>query len=573
MSKLYSVLDEQAEQNQEESALDQSVTNVTQMVDVMSADLENSIDLTSIAIEHAGVAEVIGHSLRSLPVGSKEYFACLENNKSVIGILSKRMGVKPMPAMEDFKNEYAMKSSHQISLESVDSFWRRSWEAIKKFFKEFFKKVAIFLKRIVNANLDLVSYEQYTDKMVAKLKVGTPVLNDNTPISTKLAGMLADKGQETVDSDFVLRSGMQKVVNLVGVINNISNGGGSVLSKDRLRNFRVLLENLVKVYNKRLDGPGTELLDSHITDIKAAASDLLTSMFTTTVHDNKTLPESVYEKLYDDFSTSNLRTGNVTVLSLVPMTMNMNVLPRDLNMFLAHQDKKTFFVSSYKEENTYAVQQIKPISNVSNLAMFYADYKKKVQTANIAGCSKAVETAEEEISKILDLLSDRYIKLMDEAATEEDLSDTFVRNLLAAIRESDKGADNFIIEDTAPGFGDLRDCILNILGVAYSTPIGEAEISTIDGYVTRERETFKEAVAWIGNWCGFDPKKLIGMKHSQDSLNNYKKFQDLNNFLTHVFTKLQIIFRGIVSDVFGLYTEIRYELVRYIYESCRRYSY
>ena len=77
----------------------------------------------------------------------------------------------------------------------------------------------------------------------------------------------------------------------------------------------------------------------------------------------------------------------------------------------------------------------------------------------------------------------------------------------------------------------------------------------------------------IGKVADLDMNRVRSGKIDAAVIDNYKKLQDLNNFLTHVFSKLQIIFRSIVSDIFATYTEIRYELVRYIYETSRRYSY
>lgn len=577
MSGLYSATDSELEQNVEETGINAAVTDVTQMLNIMDADLKGSIELTAVAVEHMAVAETINKSLRSLPLGSKEYFACLENNKSVIEILSRRMGPVKLPAMEDFKNEYALRSSHQLSLESIDGFWRRTWESIKKFFKEFFKKVTLFLKRIVNANLDLASYEQYIDKMISKMKASKPELKDNTLISSKLAGLIADKGQESIDSDFVLRTGMQKVVNLVGVINKLSTNNNSFLAKDQLRNFRSILETLVRAYSDNLDGPGAEQIDKHIADIKDYAANILTGMFTSTVEDKKQLPDMVYEKLYDDFNTTNVRSNDVTVLSLVPLNTNEIVLPKDLNMFLAHQDKKTFYVTSHKESNNYASPHVKPISNVNNLVSFYNDYKKKVQTASVEACSKSVDSAEEEIFKILDVLSSKYIKLMDTAERNDKLGGSYSLSLLRAIDKSGKAGSYFSIHDLT-GDNDMDTEIHHLLMIAEDIDDTDETnlkfiLEEIDDKIRGNTDYFKRALNFIDKYCGISHAKLKSANPSGEAISNFKKLQELNTFLTHVFSKLQTIFRTVVSDVLGLYTEIRYELVRYIYESCRRYSY
>lgn len=576
MNKLYSVLDqistESAGAQDDEIKLNAATDQVSEMVDIMSADLENTIELTNVAAEHMEVAESIHASLESLSLGSKEYFACLENHKSVLGIISRRMGVLHLPAMEDFKNEYSLKASHQISLESVSDFWKRSWEAIKKFFKEFFKKVMVFLKRILHANLDLESYEKYTEQLIAKMKNLKPELTDNTPISSKLGIHLADKGQEMVDSDYILRTGMRKVINVVEVINAISRTDGYFLDTKKLKNFRELLEKVVKIYNVKLNHEVNEHIDNHLTIIRDNAANLLTSMFKYSLPNVKSLPNSVYEKLFDDFTTSDLSSGDINVMSLIPVEGSMNTLPRDINLFLARQGNDKFFVSGYKEENGFTKPEVKPISNFRNLTMFHDDYKKHIKTADVSGCVKAIDAAEDEIFKILDILSGKYITLMDKASTEILGNETFYVNLVSVMR--DRGADVYDFMNNNNSIqGDLRNRLIAIYGLTDPTNSPEDIIRSIEISSRYKPELTEEAIRYISKDLNIDIKALMGEKYDEHTVSNYKKFQELNAYLTHIFNKLQIIFRMIASDVFGAYTEIRYELVRYIYESCRRYSY
>lgn len=572
MTNLYSMLDDVPVEVTEENTLDASAQAVSQMVEIMSADMDNSITLTDVAMEHVQVAETIDRSIRSLTLGSKEYFACLENGKSVIDILGKRMGVSKMPALEDFKNEYAAKSSHEIALESISDFLRKTWEAIKAFFKEFFKKIGIFMKRIVHANLDLVSYEKYNEELIAKLKAKNAQIKDNSPISTKLAALLADRGQETVDSDFVIRNGTQKITGMVILLEKIAKNDPSFLNVKLLQSLHQGLESLVRVYNQRLDGEMSDNLNNNIRQIKEAATMLISGPFNVPVTEPRSLPDSVYEKLFDDFSSANIKSSDLTILSLSNQDRPSSYLPKSTNLYLAHQNGERFFVSGYKDENSYASPNIVPISNLNNLIKLQDFYKREVKTLDLNACMKAVDKYEDEIIKVLDLLSSKYVRLVEGANASTNLDDTFFRNFFAAIRES--GMDTVTYSnDHYLADQHLHQCVHTMIGLAQSFPTTEADINGLSYYMNHKPAMLKDAVAYVAKISKIDMKSVISAKYDPTVLDNFKKLQDLNTYLTHVFSKLQIILRTIVGDLFGLYTEIRYELVRYIYESSRRYSY
>ncbi len=574
MSQLYSMLDQvsSTDEQREDTKLDTVTSGVTELLDTLSADLENRIDLTSTALEHIAIGERIDASLREQPLGSKEYFACLENNTSVLSILAQRMGAVKVPAMEDFKNEYALRSSHEIALESVANFLKNTWEAIKKFFKDFFKKVLVFMKRIVHANLELEEYEKYNDQLVAKLKSNNAKITDNSPIQTKLAIYLADKGQETVDSDFVLRNGMTKVNALTALIDAIGRNDARFFNKNQLISFRQSLEMVVKFYNKKIDSDVSKAVSEHADTLRIAGANLLKSIFTVPISDTKNLPEEVYEKMFDDFSTASMKTGDIEMLSMVDHLRVNSMLPMDTNMFLAHQNNQRFFVTGYKSTNAYTKGEIPPISNLSNLVKFHDMYKKDVKGTNMAGCLKAVEAVEEEISNVLDILSTRYVKLVENVNYTTSPDEIFYRNFLMALRDSGMDGNRYRTTYPYDTDHDIDECIYQLCELAQLPDLGPS-VEEMMNRKNWQPKVLELAIIYLGKVADLDMNRVRSGKIDAAVIDNYKKLQDLNNFLTHVFSKLQIIFRSIVSDIFATYTEIRYELVRYIYETSRRYSY
>ncbi|WP_396190546.1 hypothetical protein [Flavobacterium sp.] len=581
MTTLYNVLDSIKSDPTEETGLDADVRQVTDMIEVGDADLQNTITLTDVSMEHIRVAESIYVATESLTLGSKEYFSCLESHNAVVTILSKRMGVARMPAMEDIKNPYALKSSRQIALEGIGEFWRKSWEAVKKFFKEFFKKVMLFLRRIVNANLELGDYEVYNDQLVAKLKANNATIRDNSPVNTKLGQLLANEDQEKVDSDFILNQGLQKVRNLTSLIDQISNKGDTFFQLEKLNQIHDALTKQIKAHNYL--GLGSKYnadIGNTVDVLMSMAGDIVGGIFKHPVMDAKSLPSDVYDKMFDDFDTTTIRSGEIEIHSLIPVDGYNTHLPRDMNLFVAHHDLKRFFVSGYKQEAKHTTPNVDPITQLSNLTRLQDSYKKNIKSVNLKGCTKSLEAAEDVIDKLLDFLSGDYVTLMEKAEGDESDSMDFFRLFIAELKET--GYNGFTFEEaygkTAEYKHVTRTTILeqdmtNIFGFVNMASLTEDNYRQLSRAYDNGIGRSAGVVHYIAKTLGIDIEELKSRKPSDDALSNYQKLQELNMYLSHVFSKLQIIYKTIVSDVFGMYTEIRYELVRYIYESARRYSY
>ena len=591
MSRLYSVLPENTSSPEDQasvSELDQSTDDVAVMVDEMSAYMETQTDKTTTAMEYLAVGVGIQTSMESLPVGSKEYYSALSASTSVIEILGRRMGVNPMPAMEDFKSQYAMRSSHQIAMEGIGDFLKKAWESLKKFFVEFFKKVTVFFKRILRANLDLQSYEKYTDHLINKLKTNNAKISDTTPVNTKIGKLLADKGMESVTSDFILRNGTLKVVQMVNLLGAVSKPNGSLFDRNSIKNIRETLEQLVTLYNSSGYGDRyTAGIDTTVQNVRDAVTATVSGLFKHTVPDSRNLPDDCYAKLMEEISTSDLSKDKLELFSLVSTDKLSNTLPKDLNVFLGIIDNEKFFVSSHKDEHDVTVANVKPIAQLNNLVELHNFYKKEVMPVNLTQISKSIEGVDDEVNKILNLLATKWIKVVEKSKEEVFSKEPDWDKLWESVRGYSRKQLDARVQEFQQEFsnkGKLSKEENDFYYAAVSLASGMLENNRMAWVIAVEEPVGKDespagvtrrtlAAKMVFTWAGLTYPDDTNDSSEAPSEENWKKFEDLNRFLVHAFNRMQNILHAMLGDVFGMFTEIRYELVRYMYESARRYSY
>lgn len=593
MSRLYSVLPKDTADNENTeniSEIDRSTDDVAFMVDEMSAYLETQTDKTTAAMEHIAVGEAIWDSMQNLPLGSKEYFAALKPHTTVIEILSKRMGVTHMPSLEDYKNEYAMRSSHQIAMEGVADFLKKAWETLKRFMVEFFKKVTVFMKRLLRANLDLESYEKYNDQLINKLRVNNATISDNSPVNTKLGKLLGDMNQEAVDSDYILRTGMSKVNVLVNLLQMISKSQGLNVSRESLKKLRELIADYSDEFSKGGYGSKrTPDVDMFTKVIREQVVNIFTSMFGNTVDDIKSLPDDVYAKLMDEISTADIAKSELSIKSLVNAERPTASLPKDLNIYFANLGSNRIFVASHKDEHDSIPAVVKPVGQLSNLINLHTIYKKEIQPIDIGKTTKMLDGISDEIHALLNLLSGKWVKKLEDEKQAASVPGVLPwKEVLEHYASLNSGirlkfladAKNFDFEDAGFPYAEDMSWMADAVRFHWSTgTLDDTAISNV--LMDPETRTDKGKVIQAGvlkvlskvsgfDYSKYDVNEYVGAVGTEE---NWKKLQDLNNYLIHAFNKLQTLLSIIVSDVFGLFTEVRYELVRYMYESSRRYSY
>lgn len=61
--------------------------------------------------------------------------------------------------------------------------------------------------------------------------------------------------------------------------------------------------------------------------------------------------------------------------------------------------------------------------------------------------------------------------------------------------------------------------------------------------------------------------------NEEEAKRRYDALQNLNQFLVGLFSRIQSIYKSLMTDFFSTLTSIRYAVIKYIYDSAKRYSY
>lgn len=556
--------------------------------------LSDATNVTEMAMEHLHVLESIKDGLTNNTLLSDRYLITLENFKPLAG----RLGLKSLPAMEDFKNKYAAESAHTFALEGIGDVIRKFWQKIKDFFKSFFKRVMVFFKKLLKANLDLESYEKYTDQLIAKLNANKAVMGDNSPLYSKLPSYIANRNETKIDSDYVLRVGMAKIKNLLKSIDEMKvTHAKSIMSPTSLK---VLVDEYTAFYNQNKGGiSDLQDLKNSVKELLRTGKGLLISGFNFQVPDQKALPEEVFVALNDRLNGTQLKNAKMSVFSMSDMFSDFNSLPREANIFLAAMydsgdldNPKEFYVRGSVQDFSYVDGKINPIQNLSSLTALYKDYKNGIAKVDIKSFVKSVDDSATEIDKLITMVSRTVPELMEAVKIKSSLSGKTPSKMGDFIDQLQKlakaqGHDKLTVLDTAirasfsdPDITDIiddEDAIVAMIVQATSgldpNSQGLSKEKNIDPLNNANRQ-FQEAFI----------KKLMGMNFVKDLLASPSgsaedapliraELNTLNEFLRKILLNLQSIYKELGTLYYQQVTEIRYALIKYIYDSASRYTY
>ena len=540
----------------------------------------------------------VANTIRSKEIASIDYFISIENYNPVISNIANNLGVRVrVPAMEDFKNQYGTAASHDIVMEGLYEFVARIWQKIKDLLSEFFKKIGMFFRRLVNAELDLETYEHYLSAMIVKIRSKDPIISDNKAlIDSKLPSLLADEGVEEIDADYILGAGEEKLRRLLSITNSTFKEGLAELESDGLSSLHDLIKELIS--NTRQDSNNPDKLKEDIALLMVAAQTHLDSIFTINVRDTKSLPEKIYNALNYSFDRSEME--NLTVRSLVDDENKLDRLPKNFNAYFIRADDK-LNIQDTVELNTYVKNKLVPISTASNLVTFYEFYKKFSKGINIKGLDSIMDKAHKRIEAILvtmkndytDVLNDlagiRRVKQLDESAVDP-------RSILNAIdkhvREEDKLSSSRALKavkdlcEYTSMDKDLGDAIIHLLiqgknkGPRYLMKDTGEEVEGEKAMTAfLEHTNFSayahHALEWLKTKkvhpdLAAKAETLVLLTEEEiDELRN--QYDNLQKYLVTYVTSLQVALKELSTNLAGTYTELRIELVKYIYNSAKLY--
>lgn len=485
-------------------------------------DADSSLEMTSQAIktgfEQLSIVQSISDSLTSKKVCSEAYMTSLENYRPIMDQIIGQMGARrAIPSTEDFLNMHSAKSAHLIATEGLGEFMKKVWEKIKEFFTLFFKKAALYLKRMVKANLELENYEEYLEPMMAKLrsKGGSAKPTDLAAFDSKLPSLLADEGMEVMDTEYFMNYGVRKIDKLLTLMERVGfKGVGTLNDADGLSMLEAKIREFT-VKHASITPQSLENLKGEAVMLQQSALGLLVSVFPHVVSDSKDLPEDIYSAIHDAFDRGQMGEGFV-LRSLDVTNGGKDSLPKTANMFMAYSSNGSSFVEGHIYQNTYVRQMLTPPANFSSLQNLYDFYKNRVKKIKVQTADKSLDKTNDLIMKLLKL-------------AETDLTKMAERITVAP------SSGNSVEQDSDSLFDRLA---------AASTGAPDSVMDIRNESSPASTELVLEA------------KQVI---------------TDTSRMLANFFTRLQSILRFIMTSVYGVYTELRYEYVRYLYLSAQRY--
>jgi hypothetical protein len=553
-------------------------------------DADSSLQMASQAVktgfEQLSIVQGISDSLDGKQVCSEAYMTSLENYRPIIEQIIGKLGARrSIPATEDFLNMHRAKSAHLIATEGLSDFLKKTWEKIKEFFTIFFKKIALYLKRMVKANLELENYEEYLEPMMAKLRAkgSSAKPTDLAAFDSKLPSMLADEGMAVMDTEYFLNYGVHKVENLLTLMERVGfKGVGKLNEVDGIPMLQLKIGEFV---SKHMD-IGTQPLETIKEDareLQYLAMSLLSTVFPNVVSDPKELPEDIYSGIHDAFDRGQMGEGFV-LRSLEPLSGGRDNLPNSANLFMAHAADGTSYVEGYIRKDVYVRQMLTPPSNFKSLQNLHDFYKNRIAKIKVQTADKSLDKTNEHIMKLLGMVSKDLTRMVERASTmrRSAVRTEDVAEMLIAATKSGTSLNEIITKVLNPMFGDrTMDVVMDedygdVWQRFQNTPPTDTEdyrLTFVNVYAPkldalfrrhgRSLKDFADGIMQMGGELG---------QMSEDEMAEAKQvISDVNRMLTNFFTRLQSVLRFIMTNVYGVYTELRYEYARYLYLSAQRY--
>lgn len=412
-------------------------TSQTIEAKIENSDIPDIIETheTSIQVAVEGVLKAtndlyiindIRASLESKKLSSVEYFTSIENYSLYMKSISNNLGIKTkIPSMEDFKNPYGAKTSHQFVMEGFMEFIRSIWQKIKSFFKDFFKRILLFFKRLVNANLEMEEYEEYIEGMMHNVKKSDKKNVEPIKINSKLPSMLSDFGMDSMGTDFLFSKGQTKLQNLSKLIN--------VLTDKHIVQFESDLKDINTVISRKFV-QGYKPLPDEARDISSNARNMYINNFTKNLFASETtlnsLPERVNSEVLNNFDSNQLDDNNARFYSIINDRDVSETLPNNFNLYLAISQYDTsndqnnirtgkMLIISNIEKNTHIANSMDTIGSRDNLLRFYEFYKKFSKDFKINKVNIRIEDFENSINTMIKSLERPFAFALESESDDE----------------------------------------------------------------------------------------------------------------------------------------------------------
>lgn len=545
------------------------------------SDLEAHTDGIQMATEAFKTAsnniKLIGNmktTLDSKDRSSGEYFQSLETYSLMMETIADNLGVKNrIPSLEDFKNPYSTEACHEITMEGFYGFIKSIWQKIKDIFAAFFKKISLFFKRLMGANLNLEEYNKYLDPMISKLKVQKASLSDNTvSIDSKLPSFLANPGMEKIDSNFLFTTGKDKLTYLTETINGVFGKEISEVAKKDMKEIRDLLNEFIA--KSKRPGLSMDEVTTLAEIVKAKTVMSLGKLFPHINTDIRNLPDEVFDAIQMQYDRNEIE--NIHVRSLTQLGNHSQSLPKSFNGFYILSEQNKMYITTTTQVDNYTTNQLNPIGTLDNLDNYYQLYKKFCKQLNTSKLKGDMDDLSDAFEDIMDLMKGKFVDALNNLTKRgkpvelsyKDAVNVLKEYLNDLYKETDENMSAFRhrVEPILKKYGVESDESLNTYLRLGSGDVDAAFI--VYGTNENNKDNFiKFVIDTTGvTSVGVSPATE---KQVKDLVAAY---EDLQKFMLNFFNSTQTALSQFTRNLVGLHTELQYEMAKYIYNSAKLYK-
>ena len=545
-------------------------------------------------------------SFSNSKVGSKEYLYSLEGYSDILNRLASNLGTTiHVASLEDFTNEYSVKASHEVAMEGFVNFFKKIWEKIRDFFKSFFKRISNFLKRISNSNLDLEMYEKYVVELLRRIKRDKLKCGDAiTPIGSKLATYISTPESLEPSPEDILADAKLVTSNFKEVLKKKLRPALENVMTGPMSSIEAVMKRIEEYEPSQIN---VNVILTDINDILVSLNGLMYSLTTTDVNHGD-LPYGLYEKLTGLISDS----GSVSFRALQEPSRPATRLPKQFNVFtvtsqvVAEADKTEVSIGddlqaikshvalgivSHEGDYTNTVDRLLPISKPEYLSDLHDVYKDFIKLYDdIKSFDTSVSKLESKINRSLERMAGRITMKINglrvtriDVTSDIELFINILNGLSSSSPEELKTETDFIDLFHNEIMGSKMDKKQYAVLTKYMIKVMQSNFSPVDPDDLKDIFTFFTVPNVSKIFKNTLSRSEIGDKYR--SVENLSSSMDeeeaalighaltlLESSMNKSFISFQQVIKSACADVVVNFTETRYAMIKYIYDSARLYG-
>lgn len=544
-------------------------------------DLEMIMEAFKTASNDLKLVGTMAATLNSKKPASVAYFASLESLTPFVQNIADNLGMKgKIPSLETFQSPMAFDACHDVALEGFFDYIKKIWEKIRSFFVAFFKKMMLFFKRAFNASLELDEYEQYLDDLISRIRRDKAEISDNkAKVTSRLPSVIANPGMEEVNAEFVVTHGRNKLNKLTQAINDVyvtrllSHGkkGMGVVSEQ--------IEDFIGTIKK--PEISLEELTGEAGKIEALIDEVMSGVLPNLVGKDDRLPESVYNDIQYQFTRAELDDLKDKGRCMFEPEDLSGSLPKNFNAYYFYLPASKVYLTSTVEEVQNVSDQLGAITTRERLFDFYDFYKKYSKAVSYKQLDRALDEVSDDIDDIVSVMHKKYADTLENIYRKKSESSGIrtVEQAFDAIFKYSKELDVQINKAEAGDpytekmnkFKKMRSDIagaVNAVGHADESYLyNEGNEAAARNLIRGKEEEYIRAVKSVVNQEGGDSSMS-----ADDQKEKLKVLEDLQKFILNFLTTFQVFLKEAANNLVGVYQQARYDMAKYIYDTCKLYG-